>query len=101
MARRTVDLGVSIGKRLRLAQKEAGLTVRALADKSHVSAPTIMKIRNGGGGSMAIGLLVGEGTFAQLDAALGDRLADLGLGIVGAFLGALAHEVVATLRRPL
>ena len=52
-------------------------------------------------GGMAIGLLVGEGTFAQLDAALGDRLADLGLGIVGALLGALAHEVVATLRRPL
>jgi len=58
VARRTADLGLAIGKRLRRAQKDAGLTVRDLAEKAHVTPPTIMKIRNGGGGGMAVGLLV-------------------------------------------
>jgi transcriptional regulator with XRE-family HTH domain len=58
MARRTADLGMGIARRLKQAQKAAELTVRELAEWSHVTAPTIMKIRNGGGGGMAIGLLV-------------------------------------------
>lgn len=58
MARRTADLGIGIARRLKQAQKAAELTVRELAELSHVTAPTIMKIRNGGGGGMAVGLLV-------------------------------------------
>lgn len=57
VARRTKDLGEGISKRLKAAQKDAGLTVRELAARSHVTPPTIMRVRNGGGGGMAAGIL--------------------------------------------
>jgi transcriptional regulator with XRE-family HTH domain len=42
MARRTADLGMGIAGRLKQAQKAAELTVRELAERSHVTAPTII-----------------------------------------------------------
>ena len=55
--RRTKELGPGLAKRLRLARKAAGLTVRDLADAAHTSAQTIQNLSDGLGGNSGIGLL--------------------------------------------
>ena len=55
--RRTTRLGEEIAGRLRRGMQRRGLTVRALAERAHVTPPTVMRMRNGGGARMDAGLL--------------------------------------------
>lgn len=55
--RRTTRLGEEIAGRLRRGMQRQGLTVRALAERAHVTPPTVMRVRNGGGARMDAGLL--------------------------------------------
>lgn len=57
VARRTKELGPGIGKRLKRAQRDAGLTVRELAERANTTPTTIMTIRGGEGGNCGVGLL--------------------------------------------
>lgn len=57
MARRTRELGPSIGKRLRLARELRGLTVRELAEVGHCTTHTIQRISDGLGGNTGLGTI--------------------------------------------
>lgn len=67
MARRSRELGPGIGKRLRQAREEAGLTVRELAERAHTTPKTIQDISDGKGGNS------GVGTLSDIARALGVR----------------------------
>lgn len=55
--RRTSRLGEEMAGRIRRAQTHADLTVRALAERAHVSLPSVMRVRMGGGSHMDADLL--------------------------------------------
>ena len=55
--RRTKELGPGLGKRLRQARDNAGLTVRELADRANTSVQTIQNLSDGLGGNSGIGLI--------------------------------------------
>jgi hypothetical protein len=51
-------------------------------------------------GGMAIGVVLGDSVFPQLEAAFGDPITHIFLGIVGVVFAAIAYEVVATFFGP-
>lgn len=55
--RRVTKQDEQMAGRFKRAQQLRGLTVRALAEKAHVTPPTVMRVRNGGGADMDAGLL--------------------------------------------
>ena len=48
---------------------------------------------------MAIGLALGEWFFSDIDAVFGEPWADIIMGLGGAVLGGLVHEIVVNLAR--
>ena len=52
------------------------------------------------GGGMVFGLIFGDRLFPQLEAAFGDPLTDILLGLLGALIAALIYEIVAYFRGP-
>jgi hypothetical protein len=51
-------------------------------------------------GGTAIGVILGHSVFPGLEAVLGDPLADIFFGIVGALFAAIAYEMVAMFLQP-
>ena len=58
VSRRTKDLGPAIGRRLRAARNDAGMSQRALAKLAHTSPVTIVTLERGEGGNSGIGLFL-------------------------------------------
>ncbi len=49
-------------------------------------------------GGLVTGFILGDVAFPEFEKVFGDSLTDLFLGLGGGLLGALAHEIVTSLR---